>query len=109
MPSNHSRNAARAVPSVHNQNDRHVEQLGNLRCAAFLRTPGYTVEKSHHSFDYSNIATRRSTGENLAISFGAEHPRIEIARGSARRHREMAAIDEVRAALEWLHCKLSRP
>src|SRR5260370_15282163 len=108
-PSNHGGNAARAVPGVHNQNDGQVQQLGNFGCTAFLRTASHTVEKPHHSFDYSHVAACGSAEENLSIGFCIEHPGIEVAHRAARNNRKMAAIDEIRTPLEGLHGQTSGP
>src|SRR5215469_6409663 len=99
----HGSQTAGTGACIQDQYDWQAQEFCDFGTAALFARTGHAVEQTHHAFDERKTCTGGCMKKNSAIRVAAQHPRIEIAARSPADCRMMSPIDEVGAALKWLH------
>ncbi len=87
-------------PRVDDEQDRRVEELGDVGCRGQLPAAALAVEEAHHPLDYRNVGPARAVGEERSYEVGAGEKGVEVAAWPAGGQSVVGGVYKVRADLE---------
>jgi hypothetical protein len=90
----------RITPAIHDEEDRRVQELGDVGGRGELPTPALAVEETHYAFHDGDVGPTGAVGEERAYEVRAGEEDVEVAAGPPGGERVVGRIYEVRADLE---------